>query len=164
MTRITTAGGTGMKHTLGEAAKQSGFSKSTLSRAIKSGKLTAERQEDNSFQIDAGELQRWIDSNPHRNSSKTQVTTPISTDETPSQNSDLQAEVEALRKEIDRSNLERDREREHLEAHIETLRERAERAERKEDQLQAILTDQRVKPADTPPKGRIGRAWDALKG
>lgn len=149
-----------MKHTLGEAAKHSGFSKSTLSRAIKSGKLTADRQEDGSFQINAGELQRWIDNNPHRNSSMNQVTTPGATHEVPSQNNDLLAEVEALRKEIDRTNLERDRERGQLEAHIETLRERVERAERKEDQLQALLTDQR--PA--APKATKRGLWARLKG
>src|SRR3954469_17933176 len=46
--------------TLGEAAKQSGFSKATLSRAIRDGKLSAQRSpETNSFKIDPAELHRY---------------------------------------------------------------------------------------------------------
>src|SRR3954451_7339103 len=46
--------------TLGEASKQSGFSKATLSRAIRDGKLSAERSlETNSFKIDPAELHRY---------------------------------------------------------------------------------------------------------
>ena len=48
--------------TLGEAAKQTGFSKATLSRAIKDGKLTAARSaETQSFKIDPSELFRWAE-------------------------------------------------------------------------------------------------------
>jgi|SRR3954447_8926288 len=46
--------------TLGEASKQSGFSKATLSRAIRDGKLSAQRSpETNSFKIDPAELHRY---------------------------------------------------------------------------------------------------------
>jgi DNA-binding transcriptional MerR regulator len=47
-----------MKHTLGQAAKECEVSKSTLSRWIKKGRVSAERQEDGSFLIDASELNR----------------------------------------------------------------------------------------------------------
>lgn len=47
-----------MKLTLGQAAKEAGVSKPTLSRAIKSGKLSAEKQADGSFSIDPAELFR----------------------------------------------------------------------------------------------------------
>lgn len=47
-----------MKLTLGEAAKETGISKGTLSKAVKSGKLSAERNEDKSFAIDPAELFR----------------------------------------------------------------------------------------------------------
>jgi len=47
-----------MKLTLGDAAKATGISKGTLSKAIKSGKLSAERNEDRSFSIDPAELFR----------------------------------------------------------------------------------------------------------
>ena len=44
--------------TLGQAAKQSGIGKATLSRYIKQGKLAAQKQEDGSYRIDASELDR----------------------------------------------------------------------------------------------------------
>jgi excisionase family DNA binding protein len=48
--------------TLGEAAKQSGFSKSTISRAIHDGKLSAQKSvETNSFKIDPAELHRYTE-------------------------------------------------------------------------------------------------------
>lgn len=43
---------------MGQAARLAQVGKSTLSRAIKSGKLSAERQEDGSYQIDPSELAR----------------------------------------------------------------------------------------------------------
>lgn len=47
-----------MQHTLGTAAKATGLSKATIHRAIKSGKLSALRQDDGSFKIDPSELAR----------------------------------------------------------------------------------------------------------
>jgi hypothetical protein len=47
-----------MPYTLGQAAKAAGTSKPTLSRAIKSGRLSAQRQPDGSFLIDPAELHR----------------------------------------------------------------------------------------------------------
>ena len=44
--------------TLGQAAKLVGKSKSTITRAIQSGKLSAQRQEDKSYRIDPAELHR----------------------------------------------------------------------------------------------------------
>jgi excisionase family DNA binding protein len=43
---------------LSQAAKRTGVSKATIHRAIKSGKLSALRQEDGSYQIDPAELHR----------------------------------------------------------------------------------------------------------
>ena len=48
--------------TLGEASRQTGRSKSQVSRAIRDGKLSAERSvETGSFRIEQSELQRWQD-------------------------------------------------------------------------------------------------------
>jgi hypothetical protein len=47
-----------MVYTLGEAAKATGKSKAAISRAIKTHKLSAQRQEDGSFKIDPAELHR----------------------------------------------------------------------------------------------------------
>lgn len=84
-------------YTLGEAAKASGFSKSTLSRAIKKGWLSATKQEDGSYVVNAAELERWVAGNSHRNRSMTRIATP----DQPPRNTDetgvLQAELEAAR-------------------------------------------------------------------
>ena len=50
-----------MKHTLGTAAIATGKSKTTIHRAIKSGKLSAFRCEDGTFEIDPSELHRVFD-------------------------------------------------------------------------------------------------------
>ena len=47
-----------MKLTLNQAAKECGRAKSTLSKAIKSGKLSAERGDKGAFLIDPSELHR----------------------------------------------------------------------------------------------------------
>lgn len=47
-----------MAYTLGEASRATGISKATLSRAIKKGKISADKREDGSFLIDAAELHR----------------------------------------------------------------------------------------------------------
>lgn len=52
--------------TLGQAAKEIGVSKPTLSKAISTGKLSATRREDQSFAIDPAELMRYHEANKHR--------------------------------------------------------------------------------------------------
>ena len=60
---IDTGSNRAMAHvTLGEASRQTGRSKSQVSRAIRDGKLSAERSvETGSFRIEQSELQRWQD-------------------------------------------------------------------------------------------------------
>jgi excisionase family DNA binding protein len=43
---------------LGQAARLTGLGKTTITRAIKSGRLSASRKEDGSYEIDAAELAR----------------------------------------------------------------------------------------------------------
>jgi len=45
-------------YTLGQAAKATGKAKVTLARAIKSGRISANRSEDGSYSIDPAELAR----------------------------------------------------------------------------------------------------------
>ena len=47
-----------MSYTLREAAAEAGCSRSTIHRAIKSGRLSARRGEDGSYAIDPAELAR----------------------------------------------------------------------------------------------------------
>ena len=60
-----------MQFTLGEAARQCGVAKGTISKAIKSGKLSATRREDGSWSIDNAQLARYLDANGHRFRSET---------------------------------------------------------------------------------------------
>jgi hypothetical protein len=53
-------------HTLGEAARLCGVAKGTISKAIKTGKLSATRRADGSWSIDNAELARYRDANGHR--------------------------------------------------------------------------------------------------
>ena len=144
-----------MSYTLGEAAKAVGFSKPTLSRAVKNGKLSAKRLDDGSYSIDAAELERWKDANGHRNGAVKRIATPVETPEIPRETSALQAEVEKLRAQVQSDQ----RERGFLEQRIEDLKERADRAERKEDQLHALLVDLRPQAAAEPRKGFWGRLF-----
>jgi excisionase family DNA binding protein len=52
--------------TLGNAAKQLGVSKPTISKAISRGHLSATRRDDGSFAIDPSELVRWWEGARHR--------------------------------------------------------------------------------------------------
>ena len=149
-----------MNYTLGEAAKAAGFSKPTLSRAIKNGKLTASKLEDGSYQINPSELERWKEANGHRNTQKTRIKTPPETPETPNRNSAVQSEVEALRQQLETSELERARERDQLVDQIEDLRTRLTKADEERTRLTAILTDQRQQPAEPPKRG----LWARLVG
>lgn len=133
-----------MKYTLGQAAKETGVSKPTLSRAVKKGDLSAEGGGGSPYRIDPSELGRWLSGYRERNPVTPTAETHIETSETPTGNKELEAEVDALREQIAREETERARERVQLEAHIADLRGRVDRAERKEDQLVAQLTDQRA--------------------
>jgi predicted site-specific integrase-resolvase len=77
--------------TLGQAAKQSGIGKATLSRYIKQGKISAQKQEDGSYQIDAAELDRVRGiMRPSMEQTTEQITTPM-------EPSGLQREIDLLR-------------------------------------------------------------------
>lgn len=56
--------GTMPELSLSQAAKLTGKSKSTINRAIKTGKLSAARHEDGSYSIDPAELARAFDVEP----------------------------------------------------------------------------------------------------
>ena len=62
-----------MKFTLGTAAKEVNKAKSTLSRDIKSGRISAEKQSNGSYVIDASELFRVYPKRSIKNSSETVV-------------------------------------------------------------------------------------------
>ena len=143
-----------MKLSLGQAAKHTGFSKPTLSRAIKSGKLSANRLDDGSFSIDPAELERWKDNNGHRNHPETQITTHDETPGTPRNSSPVQVELEVLRERLRVFEAEREHERRAAADQVTDLRRRLDQSEQERRdahrQITALLTDQREK-ADAAP-------------
>ena len=117
-----------MGYSLGEAAKELGVSKPTVQRAIKSGRLSATRREDGSYDIDPAELHRafpavTVNSN---------VTPDLKRHETPGDTGVLRAEIDGLREQLALLKDERDDLRRRLDAEAEERR-----------RVTALLTDQR---------------------
>jgi excisionase family DNA binding protein len=146
-----------MKLTLGQAAKHVGCSKPTLSRAIKAGRLSAERREDGSYSIDPAELQRYAEAAEHRlgrsGNDNLYETGTLTRSTTPSVASVLQAQLDGLRSELEQVISERD-----------DLRRRLDMEGEERRKLTALLTHQREKPPQKPVEGLLSRAWSILRG
>jgi hypothetical protein len=122
-----------MSYTLGDAAKATGKSKTTLHRAIKSGRISASKAEDGSYAIDPSELHRVF---------------PAVTVETPSVpllRNDMEHHgntLETLRIKLEMQEKERERERALLQETIADLREDRDKWRQ---QATALLEDHRPK-------------------
>lgn len=137
-----------MAYTLGEATKATGISKTTLQRAVKSGKVSATKNALGVWEIDPAELHRVFPPAANRNSSESHLL-----DQTGTVN-----EIAVLRRELQLKDEERQRERAQFEGTIDDLRRRLDQSEEerrdKDRRLTALLTDQRAKAPDvivTPP-------------
>lgn len=130
-----------MKLSASQAAQAVGKSIPTITRAIKSGKLSAERLPQGGYAIDPAELHRvWP--------SITQIgNTPGHTlgHETPRETGLLEAEVRMLREKIADIEAERKRERSQLSETIDDLRRRLDAESTESRALMAQITDQREK-------------------
>lgn len=120
-----------MSYTLGDASKAVGKSKTTLHRAIKSGKISAVKLDDGSYSIDPSELHRIF---------------PPVTQETPKgvfhrNDEEYQSNTsETLRIQLEIQEKERERERTFMQETIADLREDRDRWRQ---QATALLADQR---------------------
>lgn len=83
-----------MVYTLGEAAKATGKSKSTLSKAIKSGRISASKDDTGTYRIDPSELHRVYPLAVNGEQEETLVNTPTPQGKTPDIK-ELQARLEA---------------------------------------------------------------------
>ena len=122
-----------MHYTLGTAAKATGKSKPTIQRAIKTGRLSAVRKEDGSYEIDPAELHRVFEPLPIAGDGEATMKQSI----TPGVPGLFQAELAGLRGELEQVKSERDDLRRRLDSEAEERR-----------RLTAMLTDQR------PPRRR----------
>lgn len=96
---------------LSQAAKLTGKSKSTINRAVKSGKISATRHDDGSYSIDAAELSRAFDTGTPEAGQRSGAE-PVGTDS----DTLLKQKIEALEKLLERerevtSDLKEDRDR-----------------------------------------------------
>ena len=123
-----------MSYTLGDAAKATGKSKTTLHRAIKSGRISASKAEDGSYSIEPAEL--------HRVFPAVTAGTPLGL--LPKNDEErLSNTLSALRIQLEMQEKERDRERALLQETIADLREDRDKWRQ---QATSLLTDQRSEP------------------
>lgn len=148
-----------MRYTLGEAARATGKSKATIHRAVKSGKISAHRMEDGSYEIDPAELHRVFEPVSRNGSTEPD----LRRNETPNETGALLRELEVLRE-------ERERERSSLQDTISDLRRRLDQSEteRRETQakLTALLTHQAEKVEEKPTAANPQQSplWQKLFG
>lgn len=100
--------------TLGQAAKLAGVGKTTLTRAIKSGRLSADRRDDGSYRIDASELARVYAIKPETPATGGE-TDQVAHHATPERDLDVtarlaaaEAEIRGLREMLARADADRD--------------------------------------------------------
>jgi predicted site-specific integrase-resolvase len=127
-----------MAYTLGEAAKATGISKAGLSRAIKRGAISAERQENGSYKIDPAELHRVYPP-------VAEIQPKEATDgrELRAQNTELRARLEvATQRLTDKNEV------------IDDLRRRLDGSDEERRKVQAQLTALLTDPSQTRPKPR----------
>jgi hypothetical protein len=122
-----------MTYTLGDAARAVGKSKTTLHRAIKSGRISAAKSEDGSYSIDPSELHRVFPP----------VTEVTPTDTLPRNDTEHKSNaLETLRIQLELQEKERERERALLQETIADLREDRDKWRQ---QATALLEDHRTK-------------------
>jgi hypothetical protein len=146
-----------MTYTLGEAAKATGNSKTTIHRAIKSGRVSATRKDDGSYEIEPSELHRVFPpksaSNGFTNDNAEQAVTRVETE-------GLRREVELLRERlaekdsvIDDLRNDRDHARDERDRLLKVIEEQAGSFR--------LLTDQRQRAEQPAPQapGLFGRLF-----
>jgi hypothetical protein len=120
--------------TLSQAAKEAGISKSTLSKALSTGRVSGQRQEDGSFRIDPSELFRVF---PKRTPERGLGTKPVTVREQQETSGEqggaeplmLRLKVQLLEDQLARERTLRDQERETGQDTVNDLRKRLDRAE-----------------------------------
>ena len=132
--------------TLSQAAKASGKSKSTLSRAIKMGRLSATRLDDGNFSIDPAELFRAYPATPNNPYDER----PIERDATPTPG-ELQSRISMLE-------LLLEKEREAVAREREISADLKEDRDRWRQQAASLLADLRPGRAEPDPSTKR-RAW-----
>ncbi len=148
-----------MKHTLGTGAKATGVAKSTILKAIKSGKISADRDANGSYAIDPAELHRVFPPLAEKqriDQEKKLLATPPPPLNEQAETAVLLAKLAGLE-----AILTREQET------VADLRNRLNQSEQErrdaQERLTALLTDQRLKPAPEQPKAEPAPAEPVKK-
>jgi hypothetical protein len=128
-----------MSYTLGEAAKATGKSKAAISRAIKTGRMSAQRQDDGSFRIDPAELHRIYPPVDKQQEGKPLLVNP-----------DVDGEIRELRAKLEAATTRLTEKDETITDLRTRLDREGEERRQAQAQLTALLTDQ----SQTRPKTR----------
>lgn len=151
--------------TLGQAAKETGLSKTAIARAIKSGRISATRSEQGEYQIDPAELFRVypVASNGDRDAER---------QATPRDASGLQGQIDIMRELLRQIEGERDDLRRRLDKAEEAREREAEEREKAAAELRRLtmlITHDRAAEPETqdkpePSQAGKGRLWERLFG
>ncbi len=147
-----------MELSLSAAARATGRSKSTVGRAIKSGKLSARRDDAGGYLIDASELARAFDWDPHAGVPQ-RVTGSPGPSEAPSVPvAVLKAKLALLEEALNREREALAHERETLAHERETTADLRQRLDRSDGQVRALLSQAAsVPPPPAPARGLLAR-------
>jgi hypothetical protein len=91
-----------MAYTLGQAAKATGKTKTTIAKSIENGRISAQKNEFGQYQIEPAELHRVYPPRPVEKTPQVDDTRPHKDPEILHENERLRAAVEVLKKERDR--------------------------------------------------------------
>ena len=97
-----------MKHTAGTAAKAVGKTKSTITKAIASGKLSAVKNDSGAWEIDVAELHRVYPPAPIETVSQQANSTPIGNGGNTIENQGLERLVKSLEEQVEDLKQDRD--------------------------------------------------------
>lgn len=161
-----------MTFTLSQAAKAASKSKSIISDAIRTGRLSAERLPDGRFKIDPAELFRVFpqrSAEPSDPASRTQAGTvpepPSRLAERPDETAVLRERLARLEETLARERGDRAQERETAQATVADLRRRLDEEQAERRSLQRQLLPAPEKPPEAPavtsppPRGWKARLW-----
>ena len=156
-----------MPYSLKQAATATGKSKPTILRAIQTGKISAEKDEQGEWQIEPAELHRVYLLVSERNGSDEPECNDTQQADSPIETALLRAEVQQMRERFASIEIDRERERREASETIGDLRRRLDQSEQerrdKDRQLAALLTHQR--PETEAPSPNAGRGFCArLRG
>lgn len=142
-----------MKYSPGEAAKLLGRNKSTVLRAIQSGKLSATRREDGTLSIDASELARVYDLHPGEPLRAGAMPQSAATHAAPAAPVSEATEVALLQLELRMTKDQLTREREEYRETVDDLRRRLDQEQEERRNLQRQLAAP-AQPAPQPAQER----------